>query len=108
MSEAVLLDTSFFIRLLNREETLHQNAKGYYQYFLDRDYTLIISTISIAEYCVIGERSDLPVNYPAAETAGRLTHKSKSFSCSISSCLPWFLIYASITFLSPLPLTVAI
>jgi len=60
MSEAVLLDTSFFIRLLNREEKLHKNAKGYYRYFLDHDFTLQISTISIAEYCVRGERSDLP------------------------------------------------
>ena len=61
MNEAVLLDTSFFIRLLNREEKLHENAKGYYRYFLDHDFTLKISTISIAEYCVIGERSDLPL-----------------------------------------------
>ena len=59
--EAVLLDTSFFIRLLNKKEKLHNNAKGYYRYFLDHDYTLKISTISIAEYCVIGERSDLPL-----------------------------------------------
>ena len=60
MSEAVLLDTSFFIRLLNKNERLHQNAKGYYRYFLDNDFILKISTISIAEYCVIGKRSDLP------------------------------------------------
>ena len=60
MSEAVLLDTSFFIRLLSKTDKLHQNAKGYYQYFSDRGYTLKISTISIAEYCVGGERSDLP------------------------------------------------
>lgn len=60
MSEAVLLDTSFFIRLLDKTEDLHQNAKGYYRYFLDRDYILKISTISIAEYCVRGKRSDLP------------------------------------------------
>ncbi|MCH2450216.1 MAG: PIN domain-containing protein [Gracilimonas sp.] len=61
MSEAVLLDTSFFIRLLNKNEKLHENAKGYYRYFLDHDFTLKTSTISIAEYCVRGERSDLPL-----------------------------------------------
>lgn len=60
MSEAVLLDTSFFIRLLNKKEKLHENARGYYRYFLDHDFTLKISTISIAEYCVGGVRSDLP------------------------------------------------
>ncbi len=82
MSEAVLLDTSFFIRLLNREEKLHHHAKGYYRYFLDRDYTLIISTISIAEYCVIGERTDLPLkqlkvlpfNIDHAEQAGHFAN----------------------------------
>ena len=78
MSEAVLLDTSFFIRLLNKNEKLHENARGYYRYFLDHDYTLKISTISIAEYCVRGKRSDLPLkqlmvspfNIDDAEQAG--------------------------------------
>ena len=32
---SVLLDTSFFIRLLNSEDPLHENAKGYYKYFLE-------------------------------------------------------------------------
>lgn len=61
MSDAVLLDTSFFIRLLNKTEKLHENAKGYYKYFLQREFVMKISTISIAEYCVVGERSDLPL-----------------------------------------------
>ncbi len=82
MGESVLLDTSFFIRLLNREEKLHENTKKYYRYFLDRDYILKISTISIAEYCVIGERSDLPLkqimvlpfNIDHAEQAGHFAH----------------------------------
>lgn len=82
MSDAVLLDTSFFIRLLNKKEKLHENAKGYYRYFLDNEYTLKISTISIAEYCVIGERSDLPFkqvmvspfNIDEAEQAGHFAH----------------------------------
>jgi predicted nucleic acid-binding protein len=55
-----LLDTSFFIRLLNDEDPLHKNAKGYYKYFLENDITLKISTISIAEYCVRGTVNDLP------------------------------------------------
>lgn len=58
---SVLLDTSFFIRLLNPEEKLHKNALGYYRYFLENDIVLKVSTIAIAEYCVRGDIFDLPL-----------------------------------------------
>ena len=58
---SVLLDTSFFIRLLNPKDILHENVRGYYTYFLNNDITLKISTISIAEYCVRGKITDLPL-----------------------------------------------
>lgn len=58
---SVLLDTSFFIRLLNSEDPLHTNAKEYYRYFLQEEIDMIISTISIAEFCVKGEITDLPL-----------------------------------------------
>ena len=45
----VLLDTSFFIRLLNEEDSLHENALGYFKYFLEHDFVIKISTIAIAE-----------------------------------------------------------
>ncbi len=61
MKPSVLLDTSFFIRLLNDEDSLHDNAKGYFQYFLENDVTLKVSTISIAEYCVRGSLDELPL-----------------------------------------------
>lgn len=61
MKDSVLLDTSFFIRLLNDEDPLHANALGYFKYFLENEITLKISTISIAEYCVLGELEDLPL-----------------------------------------------
>lgn len=61
MKHSVLLDTSFFIRLLNDEDPLHQNAVGYYRYFLENDIVLKVSTISIAEYCVQGNLEDLPL-----------------------------------------------
>jgi predicted nucleic acid-binding protein len=61
MKYSVLLDTSFFIRLLNSEDTLHKNAMGYYKYYLENDITLKVSTISIAEYCVIRKITDLPL-----------------------------------------------
>jgi len=62
MKHSVLLDTSFFIRLLNDEDPLHKNAVGYYRYFLENEIILKVSTISIAEYCVLGTLDDLPLN----------------------------------------------
>lgn len=61
MKHSVLLDTSFFIRLLNDEDPLHKNAVGYFRYFLENDIVLKVSTISIAEYCVLGNLEDLPL-----------------------------------------------
>lgn len=61
MKHSILLDTSFFIRLLNDEDPLHENAKNYYKYFLENDIILKISTISIAEYCVKGKVDELPL-----------------------------------------------
>lgn len=59
---SVLLDTSFFIRLLNDTDPLHNNAKGYYKYFLENDVIMKISTISIAEFCVRDEIENLPLD----------------------------------------------
>lgn len=61
MEHCVLLDTSFFIRLLNDQDPLHLNAVGYFKYFLENEIALKVSTISIAEYCVLGELGDLPL-----------------------------------------------
>ena len=61
MKYSVLLDTSFFIRLLNDEDPLHKNALGYYKYYLEQEITLKVSTISIAEYCVLGILNELPL-----------------------------------------------
>ena len=75
-----LLDTSFFIRLLNEEDPLHENALGYFKYFLEHDFVIKISTIAIAEYCVRGEISELPLknmlivpfNFDHAQRAGKM------------------------------------
>ncbi|MCB0482463.1 MAG: hypothetical protein KDC83_13625 [Flavobacteriales bacterium] len=61
MKHSVLLDTSFLIRLLNDSDPLHENAKGYFKYFLEEGITLKLSTISIAEYCVKGKIEELPM-----------------------------------------------
>lgn len=59
--KGVLCDTSFFIRLLDKTSDLHNHARGYFKYFTENDYKLLISTISIAEYCVRGDVNDLPL-----------------------------------------------
>lgn len=59
--KCVLLDTSFCIRLLNENDPLHTNVLGFYRYFLESEYRLKLSTISIAEYCVRGKLDELPL-----------------------------------------------
>lgn len=61
MHKAVLLDTSFFLRFLNDKDPLFSNADGYFRYFLQKEITMMVSTISIAEYCVGGDVHELPL-----------------------------------------------
>ena len=76
----VLLDTSFFIRLLKEDDRLHENAVDYFRYFLENDFVLKVSTIAIAEFCVKGSTDMLPLNnmqilpfnYDHAVNAGKL------------------------------------
>ncbi len=58
---AILLDTSFFMRFMNDGDPLFKNADGYFRYFLQKEITMMISTISIAEYCVGGDIHELPL-----------------------------------------------
>lgn len=58
---AVLLDTSFFLRFLNENDRLFKNADGYFRYFLQTEIDMLISTISIAEYCIGGDIYELPL-----------------------------------------------
>ncbi|MGE4289916.1 MAG: hypothetical protein AB7E36_14620 [Salinivirgaceae bacterium] len=59
--KAVLLDTSFFLRFLNDSDPLFENADGYFRYFIQQEINMVISTISIAEYCVGGDLNELPL-----------------------------------------------
>lgn len=59
--KAVLLDTSFFLRFLNDTDPLFKNADDYFQYFIQQKISMMISTISIAEYCVGGDIHELPL-----------------------------------------------
>ena len=58
---SVLFDTSFLIRLTNRNDVLHNNAYKYFEYFLNERITCMVSTIAIAEYCVKGRIQELPL-----------------------------------------------
>lgn len=57
-----LLDTSFFIRLLNPEDCLQEQAREYLEYFLNESVALYVSTIAISEFCVKGSLEMLPLN----------------------------------------------
>jgi predicted nucleic acid-binding protein len=61
MPDGVLLDTSFFLRFLNENDDLFEKADKYYKYFLQKEFSLFISTISIAEFCVLGTVDELPL-----------------------------------------------
>ena len=91
MKHSALLDTSFFIRLLNDEDSLHSNERDYFRNLLEQEYTLKVSTISIAEYCVVGNLDELPLknlqiipfNLDHAKRTGefaRIVFHSKSIS----------------------------
>ena len=61
MPKGVLLDTSFFLRFLNETDPLFSNADGYFKDFIEHDIPMVMSTISIGEYCVKGEIHELPL-----------------------------------------------
>lgn len=60
MKDSVLLDTSFFVRIIEPDGPLQRQSVEYFNFFKLQDYELVISTISIAEYCVKGRFGDLP------------------------------------------------
>ncbi len=59
---SVMLDTSFCIRLMDKNDLLHPNALDYYKYFLTEKITMHISTIVVAEYAVADDPTNLPLN----------------------------------------------
>lgn len=61
--DSILLDTSFCIRLLKSNDTLHQNAKDYFKYFLEKKIEIYLSSIVIAEYSVKDNVNNLPLEF---------------------------------------------
>lgn len=58
---SILLDTSFCIRLLKRDDEFHKNAVDYFQHFLDKKIEMFLSTIVISEYSVKDDIANLPL-----------------------------------------------
>jgi len=61
--DSILLDTSFCIRLLKKNDSLHQNVKDYFRYFLDKKVEMYLSTIVVAEYSVKDNPKNLPLEF---------------------------------------------
>jgi predicted nucleic acid-binding protein len=61
MPKGVLLDTSFFLRFLKEDDPLFKNADDYFRYFLKEEYSLYVSTVTIAEFCVGGSPDEMPL-----------------------------------------------
>lgn len=61
--DSILLDTSFCIRLLKSNDALHQNAKDYFKYFLEKKVQIYLSSIVVAEYSVKDDASNLPLEF---------------------------------------------
>ncbi len=61
--DSILLDTSFCIRLLKSNDPLHQNAKDYFKYFLEKKVDIYLSSIVIAEYSVKDDANNLPLEF---------------------------------------------
>ena len=61
--DSILVDTSFCIRLLKSNDDLHQNAKDYFKYFLEKKIEIYLSSIVIAEYSVKDDPTNLPLEF---------------------------------------------
>lgn len=61
MLDGFMLDTSFLIRFLDKDSGLHQTAHDYFRYLMENRIPMFVSSIAIAEYCVKGDFSDLPL-----------------------------------------------
>lgn len=57
--KSVLLDNSFITRLLKRDDAFHQNVVDYFQYFLENNIILYLSTIVVSEYAVADDPDNL-------------------------------------------------
>ena len=57
--KSVLLDCSFCIRLLKRDEEFHENCVEYFRYFTENHIEMYLSTIVVSEYSVGDDAENL-------------------------------------------------
>ena len=58
---SILLDTSFCIRLLKKDDPFHANTVEYFEYFLSNKIEMYLSTIVVSEYSVKDDPNNLPL-----------------------------------------------
>jgi len=58
---SILLDTSFCIRLLKKDDPFHTNTIEFYEYFLENNIELYLSSIVVSEYSVKDDINNLPL-----------------------------------------------
>ena len=80
-NKIVFCDTGFVIRLLDRTNELHNNALGYFRYFLENDYIIRMSTIAVAEFCVKDKIENLPLQQILLSPFNAY-HASKAGECA--------------------------
>ena len=80
-NKIVFCDTGFVIRLLDRTSELHENALGYFRYFLENDYLIRMSTIAVAEFCVKDKIEHLPL-HQILLSPFNAHHASKTGECA--------------------------
>lgn len=81
VNKIVFCDTGFVIRLLDRTNDLHENALGYFRYFLENDYLIRMSTIAVAEFCVKDQIEHLPLKQILLSPFNAY-HASKTGECA--------------------------
>ncbi len=59
--DSILLDTSFCIRLLKKDDFLHKNTVDYFEYFSENKIEMYLSSIVISEYSVKDDINNLPL-----------------------------------------------
>ncbi len=56
----IFIDTSFLIRLLDKSDKSHIDAKNFFDYFNNTKADFFLSTIVLSEYLVKGQFEDIP------------------------------------------------
>ncbi len=56
---SILLDNSFVTRLLKSNDAYHENVVEYFQYFLENNIVMYLSTIVVSEYSVADNPDNL-------------------------------------------------